>query len=369
MAAKCPKCGTNNPSDSKYCNECATALIASEEMPASQTKTLLTPKERLPSGTTFANRYEIIEVLGKGGMGKVYKALDKEINEEVAIKFLKPEIAEDERTIERFRNELKIARRIAHKNVCKMYHLAKEEKTPYITMEYVSGVSLKDFIQKSGKLQEEEAIDIAQQICRGLLEAHELGVVHRDLKPQNIMIDAKGGIKIMDFGIARSLMAKGVTQTGMIIGTPEYMSPEQAEGREANQHSDIYSLGVILYEMVTGAVPFGGDSALSVAVKHKTEIAPDPRALNEEVTESMSAVILKCMEKESEKRYQSAEELLSELNKIKKDIPTDAVLLKPQVPAFLTEAKEEAIEAERPVFVAREQELSLLGKYLDLALS
>ena len=369
MAFKCPKCGTENPSDSKYCKECATSLVSPEEMPASFTQTLETPKERFPKGTTFANRYEIIEELGKGGMGKVYKAIDKEINEEVALKFLKPEIAEDKRIIERFRNELKFARRIAHKNVCKMYHLAIEEKTLYITMEYVPGVSLKEFIQNSGRLPKDEAIDIALQICRGLAEAHELGVVHRDLKPQNIMIDAKGHVKIMDFGIARSSMAKGVTQTGMIIGTPDYMSPEQAEGREADQRSDIYSLGVMLYEMVTGEVPFGGDSALSIAIKHKTERAPDPRTLNEKVSESMSAVILKCMEKESEQRYQSAEELLAELNKLKEDMPTEAVLPKPQTPSFLVEAEEKPVETERPVFVGREQELSFLAKYLDTALS
>jgi serine/threonine-protein kinase len=169
MTTKCPKCGTNNPSDSKYCKECATSLIAPKDLPASYTKTLETPKEQFPKGTTFAKKYEIIEMLGKGGMGKVYKALDQEINEEVAIKFLKSDIAEDESTIERFRNELKIARRIAYKNVCTMYHLAKEEKTPYITMEYVDGESLKDFIQKSGKLSEEEAIDITLQIGSGFV--------------------------------------------------------------------------------------------------------------------------------------------------------------------------------------------------------
>jgi serine/threonine protein kinase/Flp pilus assembly protein TadD len=319
MGIECPKCQFDNPDDTIYCGKCTTPLKPLEEI--SPTKTLEIPAKGLTTGTTFASRYEVIGELGKGGMGRVYRALDKEINEEVALKLLKPEIASDESTVERFRNELKFARKIAHKNVCKMYHIAKEEETPYITMEYVPGEDLKSLVKRKGKLAEEEAISIAKQACEGLVEAHELGVVHRDLKPQNIMIDEKGRVRIMDFGIARSVEAPGVTVTGMMIGTPDYISPEQAEGEEADQRSDIYSLGVVLFELVTGRVPFKGDTALSVALKHKSKIPPDPKKLNPEVSEDMSRLILICMEKERERRYQTAEELLSELDKIEKGIP------------------------------------------------
>ncbi len=310
---KCSKCNTENPDTSSYCADCGTQLQPSKDIPV--TETLETPKKELTTGSTFTNKYQIIEELGKGGMGRVYKVLDKEVNEKVALKLIKPEIAADKKTIERFRNELKFARKIRHKNVCQMYDLNKEEGTYYITMEFVDGEDLESFIRRSGQLTVGKAVSITNQVCEGLSEAHKLGVVHRDLKPSNIMIDKEGNARIMDFGIARSLKAKGITGAGVMIGTPEYMSPEQVEGKEVDNRSDIYSMGVILYEMVTGKVPFEGDTTLSVALKHKTEIPKDPRELNAQLPEEISRVILKCMEKKQEKRYQGAQELFSELSK------------------------------------------------------
>jgi serine/threonine-protein kinase len=323
MAKKCPKCHHENPDTLSFCGDCGSKLSIPKDIPT-QTKTLETPFPQFTPGTSLAGRYEVIEELGKGGMGKVYKAIDTQINEEVAIKLIRPEIVSDERTLERFGNELKLARKIAHKNVCKMFHLEREEETPYITMEYVKGEDLKTLITKKGKLREEEAISIAKQVCEGLAEAHELGIIHRDLKPSNIMIDEKGHLKIMDFGIARSLEAPGVTKSGVIIGTPDYISPEQVEGEGSDQRSDIYSLGIILYEMVTGSVPFTGDSALSVVLKHKSQLPKDPKKLNLEISEKLSRLILICLEKNRERRYQNAEELLTDLKNIEEGFPLGA---------------------------------------------
>jgi serine/threonine-protein kinase len=294
---------------------------------------MVTPAKGLAIGTILAGRYEILEALGKGGMGEVYRVRDTKLDEEMALKLLKPDIASDEIMIERFRNELKLARKITHKNVCRMHDFHEEEGTPFITMEYVLGDDLKNLIQKRGKMPEEEVLKIARQVTAGLIEAYELGVVHRDLKPRNIMIDKKGHAKIMDFGIARSVEAPGITTTGMIIGTPDYISPEQAEGEEADQRSDIYSLGIILYEMVTGSLPFSGDTALSVAIKHKMQIPSDPRELNPEISEDLSRLILVCMEKNRDKRYQSAQELLADLTKIEKGIPTEEKAISAREPA------------------------------------
>jgi len=317
---KCSECHFINPEGSSYCGKCATPLPSLEEVSDSPTRSRETTPDKLIRGTTFASRYEIIEELGEGGMGKVFRVEDKKIHEEIALKVLSPEIVADKITIARFRNELKLARKIAHKNVCRMYDFNEEKTTHYISMEYVPGEDLKSMIRMTKQLSVGTAISTVKQICEGLAEAHRLGVVHRDLKPSNIMIDKDGDVRIMDFGIARSLEAKGVTGLGVMIGTPEYMSPEQAEGREADQRSDIYSLGAIFYEMVTGSIPFKGETPLSIALKHKTENPRDPKELNAQVPSNISQVILKCMEKDREKRYQTAEQLLSELNTIEKHI-------------------------------------------------
>jgi len=316
MGNKCPKCHSENTDTARFCSNCATPLPSPEEISVSHTKTLETPIKELTRGTTFAGRYEIIEELGKGGMGKVYRVEDKKINEEVALKLIKPEIAAEKKTIERFRNELKFAREISHRNVCRMYDLNEEEGMPYITMEYVTGEDLKSLVKRIGKIPVEKAVSIAKQVCEGLAEAHRIGVVHRDLKPSNIMIDREGNVRIMDFGIARSLKAKNITREGVMIGTPEYMSPEQVEGKKADQRSDIYSLGIIIFEMATGRAPFEGETPLSIAMKHKSEEPPDPRKINAQIPDDLSRLILKCMEKDNEKRYQGTKELLSELNKI-----------------------------------------------------
>jgi serine/threonine protein kinase/tetratricopeptide (TPR) repeat protein len=326
MAMLCPKCNASNPDDSRFCGNCA-APLHSPDFTETPTLELWAPVRGLARGALFAKRYEVIEDLGEGGMGRIYRVLDRTVNEEIALKLIRPEVAANPRTIARFSNELKIARKISHKNVCRMFHLGEEAGTRYITMEFVDGEDLKNMLKMAKQFSEKATIRIARQVCEGLAEAHRHGVVHRDLKPSNIMIDRDGNVRILDFGIAKNVEAEGMTRTGAMIGTPEYMSPEQVDGREADPRSDIYSLGVVLFEMMTGQLPFAGDNPLSIAIQHKTKSPPEPAGLNSEISVDMNRIILKCLEKSPEKRYPSAEALRNDLIQLEKLVSDEKAVL------------------------------------------
>ena len=319
---KCPRCSSDNTETSRFCSECGTRLFSADGSSRYQTQTLHRSDEEIYRWSILGKRYEVIEELGKGGMGKVFRVYDKKLEEDVALKLLDMKIYEDKKILKRFRNEIKLARKISHKHVCKVYDLNEEEGVPFITMEYVSGEDLKSFMRRSRQLTLGTALAIAEQVCEGLIEAHNLGIVHRDLKPGNIMIDNEGNAKIMDFGIARSIHGEPITKTGVMVGTPDYMSPEQVEGKFIDSRTDLYSLGVILYEMATGKVPFEGDTPITVGVKHKTERPREPKVINPQIPDNLNRVILKCLAKDKDKRYKSADELLVELRGVERELPT-----------------------------------------------
>ncbi len=329
---KCPTCQAENLSDSRFCHNCASPLKESGA------RTIKAPTFEVKRGELFAGRYEIIEELGQGGMGKVFKAYDHKVSEAVAVKLIRPEIGVNDKAIERFKNELKFARKISHRNICRMHDLGEEGFVHYITMEYVAGEDLKRFIRRAGPLSTGKTLLIAKQVAEGLAEAHRLGVIHRDLKPQNVMIDQEGNAKIMDFGIARFVTTEGVTGSGVMIGTPEYMSPEQAELKDVDLRADIYSLGVVMYEMITGRVPFEGETPLSIAMKHKTDRPRPVREINPLASVGLANIIAKCMEKPREKRYQNVQELLDDLLKAEQDLATGerTVPAKPAKPTKTT---------------------------------
>jgi serine/threonine protein kinase/tetratricopeptide (TPR) repeat protein len=328
VAIACPKCHSENPETKQFCADCGTRLPSpqAQAIPPGATKTVQAPVQELTTGTAFAGRYQVIEELGKGGMGRVYKVFDAKIKEKVALKLIKPEIAVDREALDRFGNELKFARRIVHRNICRMFDLGEAEGTHFITMEYVSGENLKTVIRMTGSLAVGTVLSIGKQVADGLAEAHGLGIVHRDLKPQNIMIDQAGRAKIMDFGIARSLQEKGITGPGVMIGTPEYRSPEQAEAGGRRPLGHLFA-GVILYEMATGRFRSRAH-ALSVAMKHKRSRPRIPVAQPEYPGRSQRRDPEMPGERPS-KRYPSAAELRAEVERIEKGLPT-AELAEPE---------------------------------------
>src|SRR5690242_9977348 len=288
-------------------NAAATAPLPAGRPSQASTANLLRP------GSVFANRYDVKELLGMGGMGVVYRAFDRELQEPVAIKTLRPEaLAGNGVALERFKQEIRLARKIAHRNVVRTYDLGEVNGLYYLTMEYVEGTPLKQLIATRGPLPVPVTLTIGKQLCRALEVAHEQGVIHRDIKPQNIAVDSTGFLKVMDFGIARLANRprdKGLTQEGMSIGTPDYMSPEQLSGMELDARSDLYSAGVVLFECLTRRLPFEADTMYALVAKHLEEHPPDPRTLNPEVPEPLAHVILKAMANEPTDRYQTAEQM------------------------------------------------------------
>jgi eukaryotic-like serine/threonine-protein kinase len=267
----------------------------------------------LPPGTFLGRRYEIKALLGEGGMGAVYKAEDRELNRPVALKVIRPDLAQNQSIVDRFKQELLLAREVTHKNVIRIYDLGESEGLKFITMEYVEGEDLRSLLLRTKKLSPEEAVEIMQQVCRALDAAHTLGIIHRDLKPQNIMRDKSGRILVMDFGLARTLEGEGMTQTGALVGTLDYMSPEQALGQSLDQRSDLFAMGLIFYELLTGKMPYKAESAIASLLKRTQQHADSVQKHDPSIPPALSNIVSKCLDPDLKVRYQSVREVLADL--------------------------------------------------------
>jgi len=251
-------------------------------------------REALEIGTVLANRYEVVRRIGEGGMGAVYQARDLELNRVVALKVIRPSLAKNPEILSRFKQELILARQVTHKNVIRIYDLAEFDGIKFITMDFIDGRDLKSALRANGKFEPRQAAEIIEQVCRGLEAAHSESVIHGDLKPQNIMLDRSGKITVMDFGIARSTAPGGMTHTGALVGTPEYMSPEQAKGEKLDARSDLFSVGIIFYELLTGDTPYKAETSMASLYKRTREKVPPPIELVPETPKPLNAIAVRC---------------------------------------------------------------------------
>ncbi|MEP6800453.1 MAG: serine/threonine-protein kinase, partial [Acidobacteriota bacterium] len=266
----------------------------------------------LPPGLEIGKRYRVEQLLGRGGMGAVYRVHDKDLDRDVALKLIRTDIAEDPETLSRFKREIQLSSKVTHRNVLRVYDLGESDGIKFLTMQLVSGDDLSAPLKK-GRLPNDRLVKIFRQICEGLNAAHEQGVIHRDLKPQNVMLGEGDVVYLTDFGLAKSLEQSGLTQTGAVIGTPFYMSPEQVKGQETDQRSDIYSLGIILYQMATGTLPFKGNTPYEVMIQRVQRPPRPARELNPELSPFLSRILERCLQIDPSLRYQTVAEILSDL--------------------------------------------------------
>jgi predicted Ser/Thr protein kinase len=267
----------------------------------------------LRAGAVLANRYEITALLGEGGMGAVYKAIDREVNRTVALKVIRPDLATNSSIIDRFKQELVLSHQVTHRNVVRIYDLGEADGMKFITMEYIEGTDLRSIIRERKAFPPGDAVETMLQICRALEAAHSVGVIHRDLKPQNIMRDNQGRVVVMDFGLARLIESNGMTQTGALVGTMEYMSPEQALGSVLDHRSDLFTLGLIFYELLSGKMPFTAESALASLIKRTQQRALAVSHHDKNIPAVLANIVSKCMERDPKLRYQNATELIADL--------------------------------------------------------
>src|SRR5215470_4101001 len=317
----CILCGAEGADDRGLCSRCGqlsssfTETLGPAAAATGPVEVLPVPALKFGPGDAFGGRYTIVEEVGAGGMGQVYKALDRTLGRTVALKLVRPGIAAQADAVQRFRRELALAQEVTHPNVCRVYDLGEVEGILYISMEYVDGQSLDDLIHSMGHLSARQTITLGRQMCAGLQAVHERAIVHRDLKPGNVMVDRAGHALVMDFGMAYQPGTEKLTAVGAVLGTLAYLSPEHARGYPTDARSDIYAVGIILYEMLTGRRPPGDNGPLPLALRDASERCPPPSQFMPEVPAVLDAIVLRCLEREPARRFASAREVEQELTR------------------------------------------------------